>query len=147
MLALVLQPDAASLAALAASGTLGWFHRSAWFALVAITAAVLASAVFNASSLEPQPFVESVLSHAARHGILLAVGLIVLLAAAVWLLIVNGPIRSVGGLPLAGLLLGFSGMAMLGSFPYPRIGYGAAPIFGFGLALGDIPPRNQQHAG
>lgn len=40
------------------------------------------------------------------------------------------------GWALAALLVTFGIIATIAPFPYPLIGYGAAPILGFGLALG-----------
>ena len=37
---------------------------------------------------------------------------------------------------LAGTLMGFAVMATLSHYPTPLIGYGAAPVIGYALALG-----------
>lgn len=133
--ALAVQPDAGSLAALAAAGAvLAAVHRSAGFALVAGAALALTLATWDAGSLAPEVFTESVLPHVWRASPLAAVllGGVLLVATPVLL----ARLSRAEGLALAALLTGFAAAALLGPFPTPLIGHGAAPILGFALALG-----------
>jgi hypothetical protein len=133
--ALAVQPDAGTLAGLAAaSAVLAAAHRSAGFALVAGAALALTLATWNAGTLEPQVFTETVLPHVWRASPVAAVLLGGVLLVATPVLLVSG-LRT-QGLALAALLTGFGAAALLGPFPYPLIGHGAAPILGLALALG-----------
>lgn len=136
--ALALQPDAAALAALAAaSAVLGVFHRSIGFACVAAGASAMAALTFGAGTLEPQVFTENVLPHVAGRSAPSAAALaLMLFALPLWHLVVDPQAGRSEGLVLAALLVALGMMAMIAAFPYPLIGYGAAPILGFGLALG-----------
>lgn len=136
--ALALQPDAAALFALAAaSAVLAWLHRSASFALVAAVAVVLAAITFGAGTLEPQTFTEQVLPHAAERSVLATAALALLLfVLPLWHLVIDPQTQRAEGAALAALLVALGTMAVIAPFPYPLIGYGAAPILGFGLALG-----------
>ncbi len=136
--ALALQPDAAVVFALAAaSAVLAWLHRSASFALVAAVAVSLAAITFGAGTLEPQTFTENVLPHAAERSALRAAALaLMLFVLPLWHLVIFPQTQRVEGAALAALLVALGAMAVIAPFPYPLIGYGAAPILGFGLALG-----------
>ncbi|GAA0767394.1 hypothetical protein FHS52_001673 [Erythromicrobium ramosum] len=136
--ALALQPDAAALFALAAaSAVLAWLHRSASFALVAAVAVSLSAITFGAGTLEPQTFTENVLPHAAERSALRAAALaLMLFVLPLWHLIIFPQTQRAEGAALAALLVALGAMAVIAPFPYPLIGYGAAPILGFGLALG-----------
>lgn len=133
--ALALQPDAAALAGLAAASlVLAAAHRSFAFAAVSAAGAVLAILTFDAGTLEPQLFTESVLAHIAMHSWIAAAAL----AAALFLApLVILPARDEAR-PVVALLAAMGAMAMIAPFPFPLIGYGAAPILGFGLALGAV---------
>ncbi len=129
------QPDAASTLALTgaafglalanfdrrvgAVGGLGLF-ATAWAALL--------------HNLAPQPFVERVLaelwSASPFAAFVLAASLIASLA-----LILRAPLPAPPRFALAGALAGFIVAALLGDYPTPLIGYGAASIIGLGLAL------------
>lgn len=141
--AFILQPDAASLFALGvASATLAATLRRVSFAVVSLAAIVFATATFGAGTLEPQRFTEGVLAEVWHSAPLAALGLGGLLFIAPPLLIAREPqILRAEGTALATLLWGFGIAAMLAPFPYPLIGYGAAPILGFGLALGATPRK------
>jgi hypothetical protein len=144
--ALALQPDAAGLAALAlASAALGWRHRSPAFAAVAASAAAGAAWTFHAGALEPQLFTEGVLAHVAERSapwraIPLAAVLFVVPA---WNLVMDPQITRTEGWALAAVIIGLGVMAVIAPFPFPLIGYGAAPILGFALALGALAQREQ----
>ncbi|WP_301751245.1 hypothetical protein [uncultured Erythrobacter sp.] len=136
--ALLLQPDAASLLALGlASIALAAVSRSIIYAVVGLAALGFAAATFGAGTLEPQMFTEGVLAQVWQSAPLLALalgGLLFIVPA--WLLMRNPDIPRAEGAALAALLCGLGIAAVLAPFPYPLIGYGAAPILGFGLALG-----------
>jgi hypothetical protein len=131
--ALALQPDAAALAGLAAAGVvLAAIHRSPAFALVTASSAALALFTFNAGTLEPQVFTEGVLAQVAAQSWLAAAALgAALFLLPLWLLPIREETR-----PLAALLVALGAMAVIAPFPFPLIGYGAAPILGFALAFG-----------
>lgn len=144
--ALALQPDAAGLAALAlASAVLGWLHRSLPFALVAAGAAAGAVWTFHAGALEPQLYTEGVLAHVAeRSAPWRALPLATLLfAVPTWNLVMDPQITRAEGSALAALIVGLGATAVIGPFPFPLIGYGAAPILGFALAIGASTRREQ----
>lgn len=140
--ALGVQPDAASLLALAfASGTLAAMARSVPFALVAAAAAILAFVTIDVGGLEPQLYTEGVLVHVAERSVPGAIALGLLFAMPLWYLAFAAPGQRGESRALAALLIGFGTMAILAPFPFPLIGYGASPILGFGLALGAIVAR------
>lgn len=138
--ALALQPDAAILAGLAAaSAVFAITYRSVGFTMVALAALGLAAVNFGRGTLEPQLFTEGVLAqvwHAAPLAAL-ALGALLFLAAPALMLRADRVPRTEAA-ALAALLMTLGLMACLAPFPYPLIGYGAAPILGFGLALGAI---------
>lgn len=145
--ALALQPDAGALAGLAAaSAALALAQRSMTFALVALGVAALAVLTLDAGTLEPQVFTENVLPQVWQSAPLAAAALGVLIfVLAPWLLATSTRIRD-EGLALAGLLAGLALAALLGPFPWPLIGYGAAPILGLGLGLGALAGAGQSRA-
>lgn len=146
--ALALQPDAGALAGLAAaSAALAGARRSIVLALVAVAAGALAAVTFDAGTLGPQVFTESVLPQVWQAAPWQALALAVLLfVGAPWLL-VTGTRDRAEGLALAGLLTGIALAALLGPFPWPLIGYGASPILGFGIALGAAAARDPRRTG
>ncbi|WP_086609123.1 hypothetical protein [Erythrobacter donghaensis] len=139
--ALALQPDAAALAGLAATGAvLAAIQRSLAFAGIAAAGAVLALVTFDTGTLERQVFTEGVLTHAAAHsGIAAAMLIAALFLVPIAILPTRTETRA-----LAALLVAFGGMAVIAPFPFPLIGYGAAPILGFGFALGTL--RNLRYS-
>jgi hypothetical protein len=147
--AMALQPDAAGLAALGlASAVLAWLHRSPAFALVAAGAAAGAALTFHAGALEPQLYVEEVLAHVAAKSLWQAACLAILLfVVPLWHLVIDPQITRPEGYALAALLTGLGVAAMIAPFPFPLIGYGAAPILGFALALGATARRDQLRTG
>jgi hypothetical protein len=86
--------------------------------------------------LPPQPFVERVLVEAAGISPFLAVALGLALAASFALILFALPFDRAKRFTLAGLLFGFAVISLMSNYPTPLIGYGAAPILGFGIALG-----------
>jgi hypothetical protein len=137
MVALALQPDAATLAALAAaSAVLAATNRSLGYALVAAAGAALAALTFGRGTLEPQLFTEGVLAQVWRSAPVAALTLgSLLFVAAPWLLARAPHLARAEGLALAAMLVTLGAMASIAPFPYPLIGYGASPIIGLALAL------------
>jgi hypothetical protein len=137
---LVLQPDAAALAALGCAGAvLAALSRSPAYAAVSLAALALAAATFGAGTLEPQLYTEGVLAHVAGRSLWQAGGLAALLfGALLWLGLAGPQSARRQAAPLAALLAAFGAMAVIAPFPFPLIGYGAAPILGFALALGAL---------
>ncbi|WP_052761782.1 hypothetical protein [Aurantiacibacter luteus] len=86
--------------------------------------------------MPPQPFVENVLTQAAEGSIAFAVLLAASMVASFCLILFAIPFDRAKRFTLAGLFFGFVVTALMAPYPMPLIGYGAAPILGFGLALG-----------
>lgn len=129
------QPDAASALALtgAAFGlALANFDRRA----AAIGGVGLFVVAWTAlmPNLAPQPFVERVLADLWSASPLAALALASSLIASL-ALILRAPAPAPTRHALAGALAGFILAALLGDYPTPLIGYGAASIIGLGLAL------------
>lgn len=135
---LVRQPDAAGLAALGlTSAALAFCTRGIAYAAVSLAALLLAAATFEQGTLEPQIFTENVLPHVAERSALRATALAAMLfVLPLWHLVISPQTQRAEGAALAALLVALGAMALIAPFPYPLIGYGAAPILGFGLALG-----------
>jgi hypothetical protein len=113
--------------------------RSPAYVAVSLAALALATATFGAGTLEPQLYTEGVLAHVAGRSPWQAVVLAVLLFGSPLWLVLAGPQRAMkDAAPLAALLAAFGAMAVIAPFPFPLIGYGAAPILGFALALGAL---------
>jgi len=136
--ALAVQPDAASLLALAlGSAVLAATSRSLLFGLISAAALVAAVLTLSAGALEPQLYTEGVLAHVASQSLGGAIVLGLLLLAAP-VLVLAAPAPKPEAAALAAVMFGFGAMAILGPFPFPLIGYGASPILGFGVALGAL---------
>lgn len=145
-LALGLQPDAGTLAGLsAASAVLGVMQRSPLHALVAGGSLALTLTTWRAGTLEAQVFTEGVLMQVWQSAPAAAVALGALLFVALPVLLLRAPpLARAQALALAALLAGWSIAALFAPFPYPLIGYGAAPILGMALALGMAAPDPQK---
>lgn len=146
--ALALQPDAASLLGLGlACAVLAAMARSLTHATVSLAALGLAAATFGAGTLEPQVFTESVLVQVWQSAPLFALalgGLLFFVPA--WLLMRSPLVPRAEGAALVAVLSGSGLAAVLAPFPYPLIGYGAAPILGFALALAALGNQRQTEA-
>lgn len=142
LLAALLQPDMALGAALtlAAFGlydaTKDWRYGA--FAAVAFAISLVAAI---RGELPPQPFVERVMFLLARTDPFIALGLLASLLASFFLIAGAAPGRDTSRKALAGALFGFAFAGHVSNYPSPLIGYGAAPILGFGLALGLLASR------
>ena len=144
VVAAFLQPDAASGFALTFAAV-GIHHVTKdWkVGLVAILAFFASLRMSIIGELPSQPFVERVFIDAASQNLLLPVALLAALGASFALMLFAIPFERTKRFGLAGALFGFTAIAAMAPYPTPLIGYGAAPIIGFGLALGlhRIPQR------
>ncbi|MWV28385.1 hypothetical protein [Aurantiacibacter rhizosphaerae] len=138
------QPDAATGFAITFAAV-GLHHVTKDWKVGAVAAIGFFASIRMAliGQLPPQPFVERVLIDAASQNLLLAGALAAALIATFVLLLSAIPFNRAKRFTLAGLFFGFGVMALMSNYPTPLIGYGAAPILGFGLALGlhRIPQR------
>lgn len=145
LLAALLQPDMATGAALmlAAVGlhdaTRDWRHG-----LVAIVAFAASLVAAMRGELPAQPFVERVIFLLARTDPFAALGLLTTLVTSFYLILSALPGRATARKALAGCLFGFSFAGLVSNYPSALIGYGAAPILGFGLALGVLAARGER---
>lgn len=137
LLAAFLQPDMATGAALMLAAVGLYDATRDWkfgvFAIVAFAASLIAAV---RGELPAQPFVERVIFLLARSEPFAALGLLVALVASFYLIIGALPGRAASRKALAGSLFGFSFAGLVSNYPSALIGYGAAPILGFGFALG-----------
>ncbi len=130
------QPDMASCLALAFAAFALWLSQRDW-----TTGAIAALAVFASigasfsGALPPQPFVEGILSDLLQSNAVAAGGLAVSLLASLLIMLTALPSPKASRYALAGAMAGFVTAAIIGDYPYPLIGYGAASILGLGLAL------------
>jgi hypothetical protein len=133
----LLQPDAASAFAITFAAV-GMHHltRDWRMGVVAIAGFVTAIAAALRGELPAQPFVERVLVEAIDQSLLAALALFCALLASFLLILFHGRPNPVERFALAGTLFGFAIMSLMSNYPTPLIGYGAAPILGYGLALG-----------
>ncbi len=134
---LLFQPDAASGFALTFAAV-GLHHitRDWRMGLVAIIGFFASIGMNLAGELPPEPFVERVLVDAAMTNLALAAILALSLLASFLLIVFAAPLPRPERFGLAGALFGFAITALMTHYPTPLIGYGAAPILGFALALG-----------
>lgn len=136
LLAASLQPDAAlGLAVLFAA--VGLYNAKRDWRLVPVAGmAFFASMIAGLrGELPAQPFVERVLVRLAMETPLAAFGLALALLGCFLLFAHALPAPKPTRHALAGSLFGFSLAALVSNYPSVLIGYGAAPILGYGLAL------------
>ena len=138
LLVALLQPDAASAFALTFAAV-GLHHvtRDWRLGLVAIAGFFAAIAAALRGELPPQPFVERVLVEAALAAPLVAPALSAALLAGFLLMLFAVPLTRPTRFALAGSLFGFAITAEMSNYPSPLIGFGAASILGYALALSD----------
>ncbi len=143
--AALLQPDGATGLALTFAAVGLYNATRDWKAgVVAGTGFIASLVMWMRGELPAQPFVERVLVDAAMVEPLAAVGLFLALIASFFLILHALPGAKAPRHALAGTLFGFSLAAVLSNYPSALIGYGAAPILGFGLALSQFakPPAS-----
>ncbi|MCL6251729.1 hypothetical protein M3P36_11845 [Altererythrobacter sp. KTW20L] len=135
--AALLQPDAASGFALTIAAV-GIHHATRdWrMGLTAIVGFVATLYMAVHGELPATEFVERVLVDYAVLSPTVALALFAALVASFVLIATAVPLERPARLALAGSLFGFSLMALLSNYPSALIGHGAAPIIGYGLALG-----------
>ncbi|MCP9222889.1 hypothetical protein MKP08_09035 [Erythrobacter sp. LQ02-29] len=136
LLAAILQPDAALALSLALGvGAIGMVGRETSLALFGVAGIVAAVVLRLSDTLEPQMFVEHVFATAAAQSL---VWVLVLAAAAIVGLValLTAPVEKLPRLALAASFGGLVLASLIGPYPTALIGYGAAPILGYGLALG-----------
>ena len=136
LIAALLQPDAAATFAITIAAV-GLHHitkdwRVGVIAILGFFATIYAG--LN-GELPAVPFVERVLVQAASDSGPFAVLLFVALLASFMLMLVAGPGTRAERFALAGSLFGFAVMAAVNNYPTPLVGYGAAPIIGYAVAL------------
>jgi hypothetical protein len=132
-IAISFQPDRASAIALfAGTGALLLTNRSAANVIQALCTCLAVAATFlQPDNLQPVAFVENILPSAWRYNPFVAVAL----AASLFTAIVIPTYDNRHLIPAATTLSGFVLASMIGAYPVPLIGYGAAAIIGFGLAV------------
>ncbi|MGX7895709.1 hypothetical protein [Tsuneonella sp. HG222] len=137
LFAALLQPDAATGFA-ATFAAVGLHHVGKDWKVATVAIVGFVSAIFMAlrGELPAQRFVEGVLSSAMTANPLVALALALALGAGYLLIVHAAPLARAERFALAGSFFGFVIIAMMNHYPYPLIGYGAAPIVGYGLALG-----------
>lgn len=136
LLAAILQPDAATGLAVMMAAVGLYNARGDWRMVPVAGIAFFASIVAGLrGELPAQPFVERVLVELAMNQPLAALGLAAALLASFLLIAHALPAEKPVRHALAGSLFGFSLAAVVSNYPSVLIGYGAAPILGYGLAL------------
>lgn len=133
----LLQPDAGSGLAITfacialASATHVW--QPALVATIAFIATMIADI---RGLLPPQDFVERVFVDAFHFGIIPAAGLAIAMIIALVLILFLPSASRATRYGLAGSFIGLTFISTTSNYPTPLIGFGAAPILGYGLALG-----------
>lgn len=132
-IAIAMQPDRASAIALLSGTWAALFtNRSASNTIQLLFASVAVCVIFvRPDAMQPVAFVENVLSDAWLQNPLLAVAIAASLAAAL-ILPAMGNRQLV---PVEATIAGFAIASLLGAYPTPLIGYGAAAILGFGVGV------------
>lgn len=139
LLAAFFQPDASlGFAVVFAAIGLHDTMRDWQLGLVVIVGFLASIMMALKGELPAQPYVERVLVDATMVNPLLGLALFVALAGGFVLILRTVPLDRHARFALAGSLFGFSLMAILSNYPSVLIGYGAAPILGYGFALGLI---------
>jgi hypothetical protein len=137
LIAAFLQPDAATGFALTFAAV-GLYHvtRDWKIAVVAIIGFFASLIMAMRGELPPQPFVERIFADLIFAAPIAAALLFAALVTGFFLILHVAPAAREVRYTIAGSLFGFAIMAIMSHYPTPLVGYGAAPILGFGLALG-----------
>ncbi len=135
------QPDRASASALVAgAGALLLMDRSASNVIQLIFACFAVLATFiQPDDLQPVIFVENVLPDTWLRNPMLAS----LLAASLVAVVIVPAVRSRQLIPLTATFAAFTLASLLGNYPVPLVGHGAAPILGFGFAVAVTRSKTQ----
>ena len=143
MVPALLQPDPASAVALMAAAIGSSLARRDSYLLTVIFFGLLAvGAAAFLRNLPPQQFVERVIPDLVWISPVTAVVLSLALVASLALILRAPGVDKAPRYALVGALAGFTLASLLGDYPSPLIGYGAAAIVGFGLALPAIRKRD-----
>lgn len=132
----LLQPDAGSAAGLT-FGAIGLYHVAQDWRIGVIAAAGFFATIFAAlrGELAPQPFVERVLVDAAFASLPMAIALLVALGAGFAAILFAVKLPRAERFAIGGTLFGFTAISVMNTYPTPLLGFGAAPIIGYALAL------------
>lgn len=143
MLLALFQPDPASALAItiAALGAAVVQNHPNWGAYILFALLTLGATVFLAN-LPPQEFVERVIFDLFGQSPLAAILLSLSLVTSIALILGAPGADKAARVALAGTLFGFTLASLIGDYPTPLIGYGAATVIGFGLALPALRKRN-----
>ncbi|NMW31748.1 hypothetical protein HKD42_06715 [Altererythrobacter sp. RZ02] len=137
LFAALLQPDAAlGFAITFAAAGLHDVTKDWRIGLVTIIGFIASILMALRGELPPQPFVERVLIDALASMPAVASLLIISLVGSFCLILFGIHLPRRQRFALAGAMFGFVITAMMSNYPSILIGYGAAPILGFGLAFG-----------
>ncbi|QYJ06427.1 hypothetical protein [Qipengyuania flava] len=137
LLAATLQPDAATSLAVMLAAVGIYTARDDWRMVPVAGIAFFASLVAGLrGELPAQPFVERILVHLAFEAPVGALALAGALLATFFLLAHALAAEKSVRHGLAGAFFGFCVAALVSNYPTILVGYGAAPILGFGLAIG-----------
>ena len=137
VLVAVVQPDAAVCFAIFGAAVGLYFAWHEWKPGVVAGAAFLAGIYASIrGELPPQEFVERVIVSAYDANGFIALALLGSLLISFFLMLFSLNAPPAVRYALAGSMAGFSITAVLSNYPSIFIGYGAAPIIGYALALG-----------
>lgn len=136
LLATLLMPDAGAGAAITFAAV-GLHHvtRDWRMGLLVIAGFALTVWMTLHGELPPAPFVEQVTAQYAEAGLVWPATVLLALALGFALLLFAQPLDAATRYALAGTLFGFAVMALMNTYPFPLVAYGAGPIIGYGLAL------------
>jgi hypothetical protein len=136
LFAALLMPDAGAGAAITFAAV-GLHHvtRDWRMGLLVIVGFALTVWMTLHGELPPAPFVEQIPAQYAEAGLVWPAVVLLGLALGFALLLFAQPLDAATRYALAGTLFGFSLMALMNTYPFPLVAYGAGPILGFGLAL------------
>lgn len=136
LFATLLMPDAGAGAAITFAAV-GLHHltRDWRMGLLAIAAFGVTIWMTLNGELPPQPFVEHLLVQYAAAGLVWSAVVLLALALGFAVMLFALPLHASARYGLAGTLFGFAMMAMMNTYPFPLVAYGAGSILGYGLAL------------
>lgn len=136
LFAALLMPDAGAGAAVTFAAV-GLHHvtRDWRMGLLVIAGFALSIWMTLHGELPPAPFVEQVAAQYAEAGLVWPALVLLALALGFALLLFAQPQDAATRYALAGTLFGFAVMALMNTYPFPLVAYGAGPILGYGLAL------------
>ncbi|MXO71428.1 hypothetical protein [Alteraurantiacibacter buctensis] len=136
LIAALLMPDAGAGAAITfAAVGLHQVTRDFRMGLLVIAGFMLSLWMAVNGELPPAPFVEQVTTQYAAAGLAWPSVVLLALALGFALLLFTLPLEAPARYALAGSLFGFAMMALMNTYPFPLVAYGAGPILGYGLAL------------